>query len=65
MAPRRVRVSYGRTVQPVPFESIKLQVEIEKDIGEEEHLQTKIDETVDGLKKYVKKKIASIMESDY
>ena len=34
MSKRRVRISYGRTVQSAPYETIRLDVSIEKDIEE-------------------------------
>lgn len=64
MADRRVRVGYGRTVQNAPYESIRLDVAIEKDVGPEENLQQVVDKTVDSLALYIKKKIAHIIENE-
>lgn len=64
MAERRVRIGYGRTVQNAPYESIRLDVAIEKDVGSEDNLQQVVDKTVDSLSLYIKKKIAYIIENE-
>ena len=64
MAKRRVRISYGRTVQPAPYESIRLDIAIEKDVEDDANLIDEVDKSVNGLKKYVKNKVAAIMQSD-
>jgi hypothetical protein len=47
---RRIRVSYGRTCQNAPYESIRLDVSIEKDIEDDANLKDEIDKTTNGLK---------------
>jgi hypothetical protein len=64
MANRRVRVSYGRTAQPAPYESIRLDVAIEKDILDDADLREEVNKSVDGLVKYVSNKIASILADE-
>lgn len=64
MANRKVRVSYGRTVQTVPYESLRLDVSIEKEIVRDADLKTEIDKSVDGLKQYVKAKIGEIIHDE-
>ena len=60
MANRRIRVSYGRTIQDRPYHSIHLDIAIEKDILDDEDIKDKIDKTVNGLSTYVHIKIAEI-----
>jgi len=64
MPNRRVRVSYGRTVQSAPYESIRLDVAIEKDVGDDELLEQAVDKSTNALVKYVKTKIAKIIQSE-
>lgn len=64
MANRRVRVGYGRTIQNAPYESIRLDIAIEKDVGDEESLQEVVDKTVDSLTVYIKRKVAHIIENE-
>ena len=61
---KKVRVSYGRTCQSAPYESIRLDVAIEKDVNDDEKLLEAVDKSVDGLKQYVKNKIAKILEEE-
>jgi hypothetical protein len=61
---RRIRVSYGRTCQNAPYESIRLDVSIEKDIEDDANLKDEIDKTTNGLKQYVKAKIGEIIKND-
>ena len=61
---KRVRVSYGRTCQSAPYESIRLDVAIEKDVQDDQNVKEAIDKTVNGLKSYVKNKIAEILQNE-
>lgn len=64
MAKRRVRISYGRTAQSAPYESIRLDVAIEKDIEDSNDLLEEVDKSVSGLRKYVKLKIAETLQNE-
>lgn len=64
MPKRRVKISYGRTIQSAPYESIRLDVAIEKDIPDGNNMLMEVDKSVDGLKQYVKVKIAKILENE-
>jgi hypothetical protein len=73
MAKQRVTVSYGRTVQSAPYESIRLDVAIEKDIEvmdlglgktDDAFLLEAIDKSVNGLRRYIKSKIAEILDNE-
>lgn len=64
MANVRVKISYGRTCQSAPYESIKLNVAIEKDIKEGAILLEEVDKTVNGLRHYVKNKIAETLKNE-
>ncbi len=64
MANKRVKISYGRTVQSAPYESIRLDIAIEKDIEDGPVLKGEIDKSVDSLRKYVKSKIAEILQNE-
>ena len=64
MADRRVRISYGRTVQSAPYESIRLDVAIEKDIEDEAVLLEEVNKSVNGLRQYVKSKIAETLQNE-
>jgi len=64
MANRRVRVSYGRTCQSAPYESIRLDVAIEKDIEDSANLLEEIDKSVNGLRQYIKNKIAETLKNE-
>ena len=61
---KKVRISYGRTCQSAPYESIRLDVAIEKDVKDGDSLHDEIDKTVNGLKRYIKNKIAKILENE-
>jgi len=62
--PKRVRIQYGRTCQSAPYESIRLDVAIEKDIKDGDNLLKEIDKTTNGLRKYVKNKIAETLQNE-
>lgn len=64
LAKRRVRVSYGRTVQSAPYESIRLDVAIEKDVNDDDDLLDQVDKSANGLRKYVKMKIAETLQNE-
>jgi len=64
MADRRVRISYGRTVQSAPYESIRLDVAIEKDIEDDAVLLEEVNKSVNGLRQYVKSKIAETLQNE-
>jgi len=61
---RRVKISYGRTCQSAPYESIRLDVALEKDIDDGANLLEEIDKSVNGLRKYVKDKIAETLNNE-
>ncbi len=61
---RRVRISYGRTVQSAPYESIRLDVAIEKDVEDDANLMDEVSKSVKGLAQYVKSKIADILKNE-
>jgi hypothetical protein len=61
---RRVRISYGRTVQSAPYESIRLDVAIEKDIEDDANLLDEVNKSVKGLSQHVKSKIAEILKNE-
>ena len=62
--PRRVKISYGRTCQSAPYESIRLDIALEKDIDDGANLLEEIDKSVNGLRKYVKNKIAETLNNE-
>jgi len=62
--PKKVKVSYGRTCQSAPYESIRLDVAIEKDISDDAIIKDEIDKTVNGLRQYVTSKIANILDNE-
>jgi len=62
MPKRRVRISYGRTCQSAPYESIRLDVAVEKDVEDGDDLLEGINKSVKGLQQYVKAKIAEILK---
>ena len=64
MAKRRVRVSYGRTMQSAPYESIRLDIAIEKDVEDDGDIKAEIDKSVNGLVLYVKHKIAETLQNE-
>ena len=64
MPKKRVKVSYGRTMQSAPYESIRLDVAIEKDIEDDGDLKAEIDKSVNGLVLYVKTKTALILQNE-
>jgi hypothetical protein len=62
--PKKVRVSYGRTCQSAPYESIRLDIAIEKEVLDDVILKDEIDKTVNGLRQYVKSKIAETLQNE-
>ena len=64
MPKRRVKVSYGRTCQSAPYESIRLDVAIEKDIEDDANLLEEVNKSVNGLRNYVKTKIAETLKNE-
>ena len=46
---KRIKVSYGRTCQNAPYESIRLDVAIEKDISDEASVKDEVDKSVNSL----------------
>ena len=64
MPKKRVKISYGRTIQSAPFESIRLDVSIEKDIEDDDNILQEVDKSVDGLKMYVKNKIKQTLDAE-
>ena len=64
MPKKRVKISYGRTIQTAPYESIRLDVAIEKDVNDNAALKEEIDKSTDGLVLYVKSKIANILKNE-
>ena len=64
MPKNRVKISYGRTIQSAPFESIRLDVSIEKDIEDDDNILQEVDKSVDGLKIYVKNKIKQTLDAE-
>jgi len=64
MAKRRVRVAYGRTCQSAPYESIRLDIAIEKDVEDDANLIKEVDKSINGLHNHVKNKIAEILQNE-
>ena len=64
MPERRVTISYGRTYQSAPYESIRLDVSLSKDIADDANLKDEIDKSVNGLKIYVKNKAKEIIQNN-
>ena len=62
--PRRVKVSYGRTCQSAPYESIRLDVAIEKDVEDDAILLDEVNKSVNSLRQYVKSKIAETLQNE-
>lgn len=62
--PKKVRVSYGRTCQSAPYESIRLDIAIEKEVSDDAILKDEIDKTANGLRQYVKSKIAETLQNE-
>jgi len=61
---RRVKVSYGRTCQSAPYESIRLDVAIEKDVEDGAILLDEVNKSVNSLRQYVKSKIAQTLTNE-
>jgi hypothetical protein len=64
MPKKRVKISYGRTIQSAPFESIRLDVAIEKDIEDDANILQEVDKSVNGLRQYVKNKIKETLDAE-
>ena len=64
MPKKRVKISYGRTIQSAPFESIRLDVALEKDIEDDANILQEVDKSVDGLRSYVKNKIKQTLDAE-
>jgi hypothetical protein len=64
MAKRRVRISYGRTMQSAPYESIRLDIAIEKDVEDDAILMEEVTKSVNGLRLYVKSKITETLQNE-
>lgn len=64
MADRRIKVQFGRTIQTAPYESMRLDVSIEKDLIPDMKTGDEIDTQVDGLAKYVDAKLKSMLKVD-
>lgn len=64
----KLRVSYGRTLQTAPYESLRLEVALEEDIGGNALNDTEIvkamDAMTDKLANFVKAKAAQIIEKE-
>lgn len=61
---KQVKVSYGRTCQSAPYEFIRLDIAIEKDISDDASIKDECDKTVNGLVQYIKSKIADILQNE-
>jgi len=62
----RIRVSYGRTIQPRSYEAIRMDVAIEKDVPDGESVIDAANKSVESLRKYVKAKLTeSILFEGY
>ncbi len=64
MTIKKVAVSYGRTVQPAQYESIKLQVTLEKEIGPDEKAIDAVDKSVNSLRSYINSKLMEILQTE-
>ena len=64
MANKRVSVSYGRTVQTAPYESMRLDIKIEKDVPADGDIKTEVDNSVGNLVLYVKAKMQQILAEE-
>jgi hypothetical protein len=64
MTKRRVRIAYGRTCQSAPYESIRLDVAIEKDIEDDASLLDEVNKSINSLRQYVKTKIAETLKNE-
>ncbi len=62
---KRVRIQYGRTIQTAPYESLRLDVAIEKDVPDDEAVIDAVNKSVNGLRDYVKGKVAEIMQNEH
>ena len=64
MANRRIKVSYGRTCQSAPYESIRLDVSLEKDVDDNAVILDDLNKITNGLRTYVKNKIAETLKNE-
>ena len=64
MPKKRVKISYGRTMQSAPYESIRLDVAIEKDVEDDANLIKEVDKSINGLQNHVKNKITEILQNE-
>ena len=64
MAAGRIKVSYGRTCQSAPYESIRLDVSLEEDVLNPADAEKVTNQLTDTLVKYVKTKIANILKNE-
>jgi len=51
-------------MQSAPYESIRLDIALEKDVEDDANLIDEVDKSVNGLKQYIKNKVAAILQSD-
>lgn len=61
---RRVRVSYGRTIQTAPYESLRLDVAIEKDLDDTDNMLVEVEKSREGLVAYVKSAVKKIIAEE-
>lgn len=64
MTDRTIRISYGRTIQSAPYESVRLDVAIEETVDESIIIKDFIDRKTNGLVNYVKNKVKQIIENE-
>ena len=64
MPERRIRVSYGRTVQPAPYESIRYDISIEETVPDGESVKDACDKIANWSRNYVKNKIAETLQNE-
>jgi hypothetical protein len=64
MIERRIRVSYGRTCQSAPYESIRLDIAVEETVPDGESVKDHTDKIVNWSRKYVKSKIAETLKNE-
>jgi len=62
---RRLKISYGRTVQPMKFESIRMDVAVEKDVPDGDALLEEANKSVESLRKYVEVKLNETVKMLY
>lgn len=57
---RRVKISYGRTIQDKPYHSIHMDISLEKDIPDDANLKEAIDVSIESLSNYTHAKLNQI-----